>query len=135
LNLLANAAQAMAAAPAPAPPTIVLSTAAAGARVRVVVRDNGPGIPAQDLARVFEPFFTTKRTGEGTGLGLAICPGIVEGRGARIHVDRPPGGGAVFAVELPIAAPAQSPPLEQADVSPARIASSSWTTSRPCAIC
>jgi signal transduction histidine kinase len=70
---------------------------------RVVVRivDNGPGIPAQDLARIFDPFFTTKPIGEGTGLGLDIVRRLVRNNDAVIDVDSKPGR-TEFRVTLPI---------------------------------
>ena len=42
--------------------------------VRIVVRDDGSGIPAEILPRIFEPFLTTKETGRGVGLGLSHQP-------------------------------------------------------------
>ncbi len=66
-----------------------------------LVRDNGPGIPAENLERIFEPFFTTKPPGEGTGLGLSVSRGIVEKLGGRIEVDSKLGQGAAFKVILP----------------------------------
>ncbi|MFZ5559011.1 MAG: ATP-binding protein [Pseudomonadota bacterium] len=72
-------------------------------RVRVRVRDNGPGIPAEHLSRVFDPFFTTKPVGKGTGLGLSISYGIVERHGGRLSAANHPEGGAVFTLVLPLA--------------------------------
>jgi signal transduction histidine kinase len=66
----------------------------------IVVRDEGPGIPAARRARVFEPFFSTRTDCPG-GLGLAITRRIVEESGGRIEVDEAPGGGAEFRVHLP----------------------------------
>jgi signal transduction histidine kinase len=66
-----------------------------------VVRDNGPGIPPENLERIFEPFFTTKPPGEGTGLGLSVSRGIIEKLGGRIEVESKLGAGAVFKVILP----------------------------------
>jgi signal transduction histidine kinase len=66
-----------------------------------VVRDNGPGIPPENLARIFEPFFTTKPPGEGTGLGLSVSRGIIEKLGGQIKVDSKLGKGTIFSVSIP----------------------------------
>jgi signal transduction histidine kinase len=71
--------------------------------VHVVVRDSGPGIPADLRARVFQPFFTTKPPGHGTGLGLTICRDIVKEHGGTIAVDDAPEGGAAVVIWLPVA--------------------------------
>jgi signal transduction histidine kinase/CheY-like chemotaxis protein len=73
-------------------------------RVLLEVADNGPGIPPAILARIFDPFFTTKPAGVGTGLGLAIVLSVVHEHGGQVHVLSPPQGGAVFQIELPVAA-------------------------------
>ncbi len=69
--------------------------------VRVEVIDDGPGIPSEYLSRVFEPFFTTKEVGKGTGLGLNLAYQTVEKHGGSIKAENPPGGGALFTIELP----------------------------------
>jgi signal transduction histidine kinase len=78
--------------------------------VVVSVRDQGQGIPAEELDKLFKPFSkTTVRStaGEkGTGLGLAICRKIVEGHHGRIWAESEPGKGSVFSFSLPVAAPA-----------------------------
>jgi signal transduction histidine kinase len=115
VNVLANARQALEAghrdvsdAPARngrAPADIEVVTAVDGTdRVRITVRDRGPGIEAAALPRVFDPFFTTKATG--TGIGLAITRNIVEGLGGRIRAASEPGGGTEMTIELPRRAPA-----------------------------
>jgi signal transduction histidine kinase len=68
--------------------------------VRII--DNGPGIPAQDLARIFDPFFTTKPMGQGTGLGLDIVRRLVRHNDGAIDVESKKGH-TEFRVTLPIA--------------------------------
>jgi two-component system nitrogen regulation sensor histidine kinase GlnL len=72
--------------------------------LRVIVRDSGTGIPAENLLRLFEPFFTTKANG--TGLGLSITRRIVQEHRGVINVDSLPGEGATFNILLPLAPPA-----------------------------
>lgn len=67
--------------------------------VEVVVRDTGPGFPAEAMARALEPLFSTRPGG--TGLGLAIADRIVRAHGGRIELDNHPGGGARVVVWLP----------------------------------
>jgi signal transduction histidine kinase len=67
--------------------------------VRIVIRDSGPGIPADQIARIFEPLFTTKA--RGFGLGLAICLEVVRMQGGRIQVESKEGEGTTFTVYLP----------------------------------
>lgn len=72
-----------------------------GARVRVTIHDNGPGIPAEVLARLGEPFFTTRA--QGTGLGLHLSRQLVQGAGGRLELASPPGAGTIVTVEFPAA--------------------------------
>jgi signal transduction histidine kinase len=72
--------------------------------VRVEVRDDGPGVPAELRESIFTPFFTTRE--KGTGLGLAFVREIVRDHGGDVIVESAPGGGAVFAFDLPAADPA-----------------------------
>ena len=76
--------------------------------VWVVFQDDGPGIPAENLAQIFDPFFTTKRPGRGTGLGLSICKTVLREHGGNIEAASAPGGGAVFTLTLPIAKEAEA---------------------------
>lgn len=78
----------------------------AAERFRIEVRDQGPGIPAKDLARIFDKFYRAQhrdRKAAGTGLGLSICKGLVEAHGGAIYAesdgDRQ---GSRFRVELPL---------------------------------
>jgi two-component system NtrC family sensor kinase len=69
--------------------------------VRIVVRDDGSGIPPEILPRIFEPFLTTKETGRGVGLGLAISHSILERHHGSIAVESDVGRGTTFTVTLP----------------------------------
>jgi nitrogen fixation/metabolism regulation signal transduction histidine kinase len=71
--------------------------------VELSVRDNGPGIPEQFLARLFEPYVTSKE--RGTGLGLAIVKRIVDEHGGQIEAFNSVGGGACVVIRLPIKSP------------------------------
>jgi two-component system NtrC family sensor kinase len=77
-----------------------------GGRATIRVRDNGPGIPPENLPHIFDPFFTTKAPGEGTGLGLSICYSIMESLGGCISAANLGQGGAEFVISLPANVPA-----------------------------
>jgi PAS domain S-box-containing protein len=66
---------------------------------RISITDNGPGIPAEALAKIFMPFYTTKTNG--TGLGLAVVQKIVVQHGGSVEARNQPLGGAEFLVWLP----------------------------------
>lgn len=76
-----------------------------GRRLRIVVRDRGPGIPEAELERVFEPFYrlegSRNRESGGTGLGLSIARNIARWHGGDIRLHNLPGGG--LAAELVLA--------------------------------
>ena len=82
-------------------------------RVRIAIRDYGPGIPPEVLPRIFDPYFTTKAGA--SGLGLATAYAIVAKNGGQISVDSKPGEGAAFTVELPASyeSPAPQAPAHQ----------------------
>jgi two-component system sensor histidine kinase FlrB len=99
LNLATNALQA-----ATGPLDLeLLARRAAGGRAQIVVRDNGPGVPASLRERIFEPFFTTRERGH--GIGLAIVRSVVEAHGGSVSLS-PSDRGATFIVELPAEASA-----------------------------
>ncbi len=76
-------------------------------KARLIVLDDGQGIPQGDLERIFERFYQSDaaRSGEGTGLGLAIARWIAQEHGGRIVATNNPSGGAAFTVELPSETP------------------------------
>ena len=72
-------------------------------RLRVIVRDTGPGLDSEQLARVFEPFVRfAEPTVKGTGLGLSLSRSIAERDGGTIAAESTPGRGSAFWVELPV---------------------------------
>jgi signal transduction histidine kinase/CheY-like chemotaxis protein len=97
LNLLLNAYEAI-----HQRGEIVIDAAVRDDTVVVTVSDNGPGIAPEQLERIFDPFFTTKGP-RGTGLGLSITKNIMESLGGRITASNVSHGGAVFALEFPVA--------------------------------
>ncbi|WP_130392137.1 sensor histidine kinase [Cupriavidus agavae] len=99
LNLIGNALDAIAAEGRGEGHVEVIVTLA-DERVRIAVRDNGPGIAPEALPRLFEPFFTTKEIGQGLGLGLAISSSIVREFDGQLTAGNMPGGGAEFVVTL-----------------------------------
>jgi signal transduction histidine kinase/iron only hydrogenase large subunit-like protein len=81
-NLINNAITAM-----PDGGKIDISTFGDERFINIKVKDNGVGIPQQNIKKIFEPFFTTKQIGKGTGLGLAVCYGIIKMHRGNIRVD------------------------------------------------
>jgi PAS domain S-box-containing protein len=98
LNLALNAVEAMADVVGQTR-RLVISSAVAPGVVRVVFRDNGPGVADDLFDGVFEPFYTTKP--QGMGMGLAISRSIIESHGGRVGCENHPEGGAVFWFTLP----------------------------------
>ncbi len=74
-------------------------------QVRVEIKDEGPGIPANEQELVFEEFYrgsNTRASSKGTGLGLAISKKIVQTHGGRIWVESSEGAGSKFCFTLPL---------------------------------
>jgi len=94
-NLVRNAADAA----ATGGKHVVVEARADGDDITIAIADDGPGIPADQLARIFDPFFTTKQ--KGTGLGLATCHSIVAEHGGHIDASSEHGKGAKLVVHLP----------------------------------
>jgi signal transduction histidine kinase len=86
---------------------VILSCDADGDRVRIRVRDNGRGIPADKLEAVFDPFMQVGRRlnkpEDGVGLGLAISRDLARGMGGDLTVESVPGEGSTFTLVLPAA--------------------------------
>ena len=101
LNVLINAGDALEEAGVQSKPLVRVAAAATPGGVRLVIEDNGPGIPPGVLARMFEPFFTTKGPGKGTGLGLAVSRDYLERYGGTLQCENRIEGGARFVFWLP----------------------------------
>ncbi|HTY37424.1 MAG TPA: ATP-binding protein, partial [Bacteroidota bacterium] len=71
------------------------------ARVKVIVSDQGIGIPPELMGRLFDPFFTTKRDQGGTGLGLSVSYNIVQAHRGDLIVESEPGKGTTVTLSLP----------------------------------
>jgi PAS domain S-box-containing protein len=80
---------------------IVLGCRRDGARLRIEVRDTGPGIAEADQVAIFEEFRRLDRGGQGLGLGLAIAERIARLLGHPLHLRSAPGQGACFSITLP----------------------------------
>ncbi|MBF0177486.1 MAG: HAMP domain-containing protein [Magnetococcales bacterium] len=115
-NLIANALAAIgerreAEGHAGEPGRLVISTSLSqnGQWVRVLVTDNGVGIPPEDRSRVWEPYFTTKK--KGTGLGLAIVKKIIEDHGGTLRLRDSPWQGVQVEFQLPVSGPSTASTL------------------------
>jgi two-component system phosphate regulon sensor histidine kinase PhoR len=86
---------------------VIVTGRAAADRVEFAVRDDGPGIPADALARIFERFYRVdkarSREQGGTGLGLAIVKNVVQAHNGDVRVESTPGAGTEFTISLPAA--------------------------------
>ena len=82
---------------------VVVTVADEGDRVRIEVRDAGPGFPEGSEERIFERFYRADpaRSGEGSGLGLSIARAIADAHGGTIRAANAPDGGAAVTLELP----------------------------------
>ncbi len=97
INLIENARDAL--ADASGRRELAVGISGANGTATIVVRDSGPGVPADALPRLFEPFFSLKP--QGTGLGLAIVRRTIDAHGGRITVAPGEPCGLVVCVELP----------------------------------
>ncbi len=110
-NVLVNAAEAASQKPtpeviisverSPLPPRLQ-SDLRPGTYLAIRFRDNGPGIPLENLPRLFQPFFTTKDSRNHPGLGLATAYGIIKDHGGLLEAHSTFGQGATFIAWLPL---------------------------------
>jgi two-component system, OmpR family, phosphate regulon sensor histidine kinase PhoR len=77
-----------------------------GNMLRLVVGDQGPGIPAEEHKRIFDRFYRTRQARgtnvRGSGIGLSLVKHIAEAHGGSVSVDSEPGRGAAFIVDIPL---------------------------------
>jgi signal transduction histidine kinase/DNA-binding response OmpR family regulator len=114
MNLLGNAIKFT-----PANGMLELGAKRMGSSVRIEVRDSGPGIPADEQARIFEAFHRFRHSdtaAEGTGLGLAITRRLVDLHGGTLGLESEPGHGSCFYFTLPLAAEPQKDLLRRSDI-------------------
>ncbi|QDH79479.1 GHKL domain-containing protein [Echinicola soli] len=103
MNIISNAVQALQEHDNITHPLVEITTSVVeGNKVRIEIKDNGPGMPEHVKERIFEPFFTTKQVGKGTGLGLSIVYKIIENHQGALEVFSEEGKGTSFVITLPI---------------------------------
>jgi signal transduction histidine kinase len=111
LNVVTNAIDAVAENQPPGKVSVRTEYDAANSLARIVVEDNGPGIPADQMDHLFSPFVSSKKS-RGTGLGLPVSQKIIREHGGKLLVDSQVGRGARFTFELPAVAPKNDPVRE-----------------------
>ena len=103
LNLIVNAFDALKSSSTPDPRVCLETRCENDDSVWIEVRDNGPGLPADEPNSIFNQFYSTKQ--DGMGMGLSIARSIVELHGGRISARNHPDGGACFRFTLPLQPP------------------------------
>jgi signal transduction histidine kinase len=103
-NLVMNAVQAMRGGPG----RLVILTGYSNGRLRIEVRDSGPGIPANVRDRVFDPMYSTKA--EGVGLGLSISRAFARANGGDLVLAEGDESGATFVLDIPVTQALADPP-------------------------
>ena len=97
MNILTNSIQAVEEGKG----ELFIQTISSAIGIKIIIKDNGKGIPPEVKKRMFEPFYTTKDVGQGTGLGLSISYGIIERHNGNIDVITEAGKGTEFIISLP----------------------------------
>ncbi len=107
LNLFNNAAEAINTLPErKGTITIIADYLEKEEKVKVKMKDTGPGMPKEVLEKIFEPRFTTKKGGH--GFGLFTCKRIIRNHNGEILVESTPGQGTTFTITLPVRKPIES---------------------------
>jgi PAS domain S-box-containing protein len=105
INIFENACQAVTDArrndTLPQAPKVTVETRLKNDRLEILITDNGPGVPAEIREKIFEPLFSTKNFG--VGLGLPTVRQIMKQHGGGVTIGEKRGGGAKFALWLPLA--------------------------------
>jgi two-component system sensor histidine kinase CpxA len=87
---------------------ITIAASKSNTATTLIIADNGPGVPPQELSRLFEPFYRPDRSRSrdtgGTGLGLAIVQAAIEACGGKVSAELPPSGGFAVRITFPEAA-------------------------------
>ncbi len=97
-NLLSNSLDALSSGKG----DVTVETEVRGDGLRIVVEDNGCGIPKQMQSRIFNAFYTTKEHGKGTGLGLAIMKKLVDKYEGRIELESEENVGTKLSLTFPL---------------------------------
>lgn len=98
---------------------VALGSALSDGQASIWVRDDGPGVPAEEQGRIFERFARAghaRKRSEGAGLGLAIVRAIAEAHDGRVVLDSRPGRGARFTIVVPTRA--EPPPIDPEEEDP-----------------
>lgn len=103
VNLIQNSLDALRTKPFPngEQPTIWIEGRSENGSNYLIVRDNGSGIPIDQVDKIYDPFFTTKAVGEGMGLGLSMCARIMKDSQGKISVRTEKGKFCEFTLEFP----------------------------------
>jgi signal transduction histidine kinase len=100
LNVVTNAVDAACEVERAAVVNVTTEFAPQEGKARVIVTDNGTGIPPEQMATLFHPFSSSKK-GRGTGLGLPVSQKILNEHGGRVLAESTPGQGSRFVLEFP----------------------------------